>query len=98
MSTFLLIYGGPLLTPSTGWGWTLLRTAWRRRRAGPRSLVASGWGPEPFTGCFRAPARLRLLWRAVGDVHNYWRMVRTWNAGGCSGFWRFYPHVQGDIW
>ena len=22
----------------------------------------------------------------LGDVHNYWRMVRTWNAGGCSGF------------
>ena len=24
--------------------------AWRRRRADPRSLVASRWGPEPFTG------------------------------------------------
>ena len=38
---FLCLYGKPLLTPSAGWRWTLPRTAWRRRRAGPRSLVAS---------------------------------------------------------
>ena len=69
--------------------------AWRRRKA--RSLVAFGCGPEPFTGCFRAPARLRLLWRAAWDVQDYWRAVRTWNAGGCSDFWRIYPHVKGDV-
>ena len=68
---FLCLYGEPLLTSSAGWQWTLSRTAWRRRRAGPWSLVASGWRPEPFTGCFRELARLRLLWITAGDFQDY---------------------------
>ena len=90
---FLCLYGEPLLTPSAGWRWLLSRTAWRRRRVSPRSLVASCWRPEPFTGCFRVLARLRLLWRTAGDIQNYWRAVRTWNAGSCSSFLQFCPYV-----
>ena len=47
---FLCLYGEPLPTPSASWRSTLSRTAWRRRRAGHRSLVASGWRPEPSPG------------------------------------------------
>ena len=43
----------PLLTQSTSGRWTLSRTAWRRRRAGPWSLMVSCWRPEPFTGVSR---------------------------------------------
>ena len=85
-SRFLVYTGMLLLAPSTSGRWTLSRTAWRRRRAGPQSLMASCWRPEPFTGCIRAPARLKRLWMAAGYFQDYWRPVRTWNAGGCSGF------------
>ena len=95
-SRFLVYIGMPLLAPSTSSRWTLSRMTWRRRRAGPRSLMASCWRPEPFTGCIRAPARLRQLWMAAGYFPDYWRAVHTWNAGGCSGFWRFCPHVHCD--
>ena len=54
-SKFLVYTGMPLLAPSTSGSWALSRTAWRRRRAGPRSLMATCWRPEPFTGCIRAP-------------------------------------------
>ena len=74
-SRFFVYIGMPLLTPSTSGRWTLSRTAWRRRRVGPRSLMASCWRPEPFTGCSWAPARLRQLWMAAGYFHDYWRAV-----------------------
>ena len=76
---------GLLLTPPSSGRWPLSRTAWRRRRAGPRSLLASCWRLEPFTGCIWAPAWLRRLWTAAGDFQDHWRAVRMWNAGSCSG-------------
>ena len=71
--------------------------AWRRRRAGPRSLLALCWRPEPFTGCIQAPAWLRRLWTAAGDFQDHWRAVRTWDAGSCSGFWRFCPYIYHNV-
>ena len=96
-SRFFVYIWMPLLTPSTSGRWTFSRTAWRRRRVGPRSLMASCWRPGPFTGCNRAPARLRRFWMAFGYFQDYWRAVRTLNAGDYSGFWRFCPIVQCDV-
>ena len=50
-SRFLVYIGMPLLTPSTSGRWTLSRTAWRRRRVGSLSLMASCWRPETIYQC-----------------------------------------------
>ena len=96
-SRFFVYTRGPLLKPSTSGRGSLSRTKWRRRRAGPQSLLVSYWRPEPFTGCIRAPAWLRRLWTAAGDFQDHWRVVHTWNAGSCSGFWRVCPYVYRDV-
>ena len=64
---------------------------------GPRYLVAPFWRPEPLAGCIWALAKLRRPWYAARYLQNYWRAFRTWNAGGCSGFWQLRPYVQPDV-
>ena len=90
-SKFFVYIWMPLLTPSTSGRWTLSRTVWRRRRVGPQSLLALCWRTEPFNG--KAQTALGGCW----VFQDYWRAVRTWDAGDCSGFWRFCPHVQCDV-
>ena len=91
--SFLSISGAPLLAPSASDRGSLSR----RRRAGPRSLVAPFWRPEPLAGCSWAPAKLRRLWYVARYLQHYWRAFHMWNGRGCSGFWQFRPYVQPDV-
>ena len=47
---FLFITGALLLAPPASGGRLLPGMAWRRRRAGPRSLVAPSWRSGSFAG------------------------------------------------
>ena len=87
----------PLLTPSSMGRWTLSRMAWRGRRASPRSLGAPCRRLEPLTRLVRALAWLRRSWGTGRDFHHNWRAVCMLDAGGCSSFWRFHTHVDGDV-
>ena len=50
-----------------------------------------------MTRLVRALAWLRRSWGAARDFQHNWRAVRTLDAGGCSSFWRFQSHVDGDV-
>ena len=68
-----------------------------RHGGGGELVLGLLWSRDGGLNHLPGVSGLRLLWMAAGDFQGYWRVVRTWNEGGCSSFWRFCPYVYRDV-